>query len=155
MEYLFVYGTLLSSFRHPLSIKLQMQGRFLGKGFVFGKLYDMGNYPAAIPDKHSLIKGEIYEIPAILFFELDDYEDYNYYNPSTSLYVRKRTKAFLFSGNYPETNITDFEIRSNLEHFRKLFCWIYWFRRRDQLSLQKVIEEGDYLEYVRKAEKKN
>ncbi|MCS7206150.1 MAG: gamma-glutamylcyclotransferase [Leptospiraceae bacterium] len=144
MEFLFVYGTLLSKFHHPLSIKLKKEGIYLGKGFVFGKLYDLGEYPAAKPAKDSIVIGEIYRVPAILFFDLDFYEDYNQYNLKKSLFVRKRTKSFLIPEDHHYANSQ--ELIQKLHEFQKIFSFIYWYNQ--PLNLAVWIESGDYLKYL-------
>ncbi len=55
MEYLFVYGTLLSFFHHPLNQKIMEEGEFIGKGRAKGILYDAGDYPVARPSQKHYI----------------------------------------------------------------------------------------------------
>ncbi len=142
MEYLFVYGTLLSYFRHPLNQKILKEGSFLGNGFIFGKLFDSGHYPVAIPDSESIIVGEVYKIPEILFFDLDDYEDYNLLVSENSLFRRKKTKIYLL--NHKINISRDFLIK-NKEKFTKLFGWVYWYNQ--SVDTFSIIEEGDYVKY--------
>jgi gamma-glutamylcyclotransferase (GGCT)/AIG2-like uncharacterized protein YtfP len=62
MNYLFVYGTLLSGFDNPYSQLLHQKARLVGSGFFGGTLYDLGQYPTAIYDQNtdSLVHGEIW-----------------------------------------------------------------------------------------------
>lgn len=148
MENLFVYGSLLSYFKNPLAIKIQEEGEFLGKAIVRGKLFDAGSYPVALPSKNFYIIGEIYKIPEVLFFDLDDYEDYNQIYPEESLFKRKLTKAYLledkskFSEN-PEYNL---ELIKNLKVKFNLPCWIYWYNK--QINGYTFIKKGNYVEYI-------
>lgn len=144
MDYIFVYGTLLSDFNHPLNKKLQKEGNFIGNGFVLGKLYDVGKYPAAIPSPESIIIGELYKIPETLFFDLDDYEDYNPYYPDVSLFKRKKTKVFLIKN----TDLKPEEYIKFKDQFTKIFSWIYWFNK--SVVNLKRIEDFDYRVYKKK-----
>ncbi len=143
MEYIFIYGTLLSYFNNSLNLRLKKEGIFIGKGIVMGKLYDSGNYPVAVPDSDNIIYGEIYKIPEILFFDLDDYEDYNQIFQDDSLFVRKRTKVYLV-----EKKVSLEEFIKNKEKYNKRFCWIYWYNK--SIDQFKLIEEGDYIKYLKK-----
>ncbi|GIX40728.1 MAG: gamma-glutamylcyclotransferase [Leptospiraceae bacterium] len=144
MDYIFVYGTLLSDFNHPLNQKLQKEGHFIGNGFVLGKLYDVGEYPAAIPSPESIIIGELYKIPETLFFDLDDYEDYNPYYPDESLFKRKKTKVFLIKN----IDLKPEEYIKFKDQFPKIFSWIYWYNR--PVVNLKRIEDFDYRVYKKK-----
>jgi gamma-glutamylcyclotransferase (GGCT)/AIG2-like uncharacterized protein YtfP len=57
---LFVYGTLMRGF--PLHALLEGRADFVGEGLVQGLLFDLGRYPAALPDGGSLIHGEVYRL---------------------------------------------------------------------------------------------
>ncbi len=143
MENIFLYGTLLSFFQHPLNKKIQQEGVFLGKGFVRGKLFDLGSYPAAIPNKNSYVFGEVYKIPEVLFFDLDDYEDFNPHYIEQSLFKRKQTKVYL-TNNIPSKNeIKEFLAKRNM--FQSIVCWIYWYNKK--INGHKEILSGNYLEY--------
>jgi gamma-glutamylcyclotransferase (GGCT)/AIG2-like uncharacterized protein YtfP len=77
--YLFAYGTLRKEFEWPVNKKIARFIEWIGDGEISGKLYDMGDYPAAIPDKENernVISGAIMKInqPAIVLKMLDDYE---------------------------------------------------------------------------------
>lgn len=98
-----------------------------------GKLYDIGNYPGAVPDDSAgtLIKGEIVKItsPAKVFEFLDNYEGYNEDNLLASEYCRKKE---WFS----------------LEDETKLEAWIYWYNFA--VTDKKRINENDYIKYLQK-----
>ena len=77
---LFVYGSLRSGFRNPVYEYLTKYFHLLGEAVVKGKLYDLGEYPAAAStDEEKFISGELYSINNPLEFswaigQLDDYE---------------------------------------------------------------------------------
>jgi gamma-glutamylcyclotransferase (GGCT)/AIG2-like uncharacterized protein YtfP len=57
---LFVYGTLMRGFRlHPL---LDERAESVGDGMVAGLLFDLGRYPAALPNGGGLVHGEVYRL---------------------------------------------------------------------------------------------
>jgi len=77
---LFVYGSLMSGFKSPAYEYISRFFNLVGKAKVKGKLYDMGEYPAAIPtNDDGFIQGELYQIKNEAEFswaigQLDDYE---------------------------------------------------------------------------------
>ena len=77
MSYLFVYGTLRNDARHNVARHLSKGARLIGTGFIQGKLFDLGEYPGAVPSSNPREKvyGQIFEIlDESLFSILDDYE---------------------------------------------------------------------------------
>jgi gamma-glutamylcyclotransferase (GGCT)/AIG2-like uncharacterized protein YtfP len=83
-SHIFVYGTLRSESDHPMARRLRTKGRFVGKGSVPGRLYDLGWYPAAMFDggEKRKIVGDVFAVKpgSRLLAELDAYEasDPNY-----------------------------------------------------------------------------
>ena len=77
-SHLFVYGTLRYESDHPMARRLRSQARFIGKGSVPGRLYDLGSYPAAVfdPDEKRRIVGDVFEIKSDskVLAEMDGYE---------------------------------------------------------------------------------
>jgi len=77
---LFVYGSLRSGFRNPVYQYLTKYFNLMGEAVVKGILYDMGDYPVAIPTAdEKFISGELYSINNPSEFswaigQLDDYE---------------------------------------------------------------------------------
>ena len=47
---LFVYGSLRSGFHHPAYNYISKYFSLKGEGLVRGKLFDLGDYPVAVPD---------------------------------------------------------------------------------------------------------
>jgi gamma-glutamylcyclotransferase (GGCT)/AIG2-like uncharacterized protein YtfP len=79
--YLFVYGSLLSGFQSPAYDYIRRYFTLISPAKIKGKLYDMGDYPAAVPATEDLfITGELYLIKNEPEFswamgQLDDYEE--------------------------------------------------------------------------------
>jgi gamma-glutamylcyclotransferase (GGCT)/AIG2-like uncharacterized protein YtfP len=91
MELLFVYGTLMSS-DEEMSDFLKNGARFLGKGVVKGRMYDLGEFPGIVVDQSGKIHGEVYEITRPEIWEsLDRYEGAPY------LYTRETVECDLGS----------------------------------------------------------
>ncbi len=59
-DLLLVYGTLMRGF--PLHRLLATGARFVGAGTVGGRLFDLGAYPAAVPDPAGTVHGEVYRV---------------------------------------------------------------------------------------------
>jgi len=59
-DHAFVYGTLRRGF--PLHRLLAGRAEFVGLGTVPARLVDLGAYPAAVPDAHGLVVGEVYRL---------------------------------------------------------------------------------------------
>lgn len=77
-EYLFVYGTLRAGAGHPMHQVLLRDAVLEGSAKFSGRLFDLGCYPAAVPDPagHSWIWGEVFRLlrPGELLARLDRYE---------------------------------------------------------------------------------
>jgi len=59
-DHVFVYGTLRHGF--PLHRLLAGRAEFIGLGAVRARLLDLGAYPAAVPDMHDVVVGEVYRL---------------------------------------------------------------------------------------------
>ncbi len=134
---LFVYGSLRSGFRNPVYSYLTKYFHLLGEAVVKGKLYDMGEYPVAVPtDEEKFISGELYSINDPLEFswaiaQLDDYEGLNAEEGEQPLYKREEVLAY--------------------QQGQPVKTWIYWFN--GSISNQPEIESGDLLQYLQKKNK--
>jgi gamma-glutamylcyclotransferase (GGCT)/AIG2-like uncharacterized protein YtfP len=127
-DYIFFYGTLMRDFASPdLEIhKLE----FIGEGFVYGKLYDLGAYPGVIlsDSQENKVFGEIFRLPdGKELARFDEYEGFCIDNSKESLFTRKITTAYLQD--------------------RKLNCWIYEYNWN--VDFAELIESGDYKEYMK------
>ena len=129
---LFVYGSLRSGFRSPVYEYISRFFTLVGEAKAKGKLYDLGDYPAAIPvSEDFFILGELYTIKNEQEFswamaQLDDYEGLNVEANEERLYQRKITDVFI---NDLATS-----------------AWVYWYI--GDVTGKPVIASGDILEYL-------
>ena len=134
---LFVYGSLRSGFRNPVYEYLTKYFHLLGEAVVKGKLYDLGEYPAAAATvEEKFISGELYCINNPLEFswaigQLDDYEGLNTEEGETPLYRREEVIAY----------------KDGEEHT----AWIYWYNK--DLTGNPLIESGDLMQYLQQKNK--
>jgi gamma-glutamylcyclotransferase (GGCT)/AIG2-like uncharacterized protein YtfP len=132
--HLFVYGSLRSGFHSPAYEYISRYFDFAGKAKVKGKLFNLGEYPAAIPsDTNDFIVGELYLIKNQSEFswaigQLDDYEGVNVEEGETQLYRR--------------------ELAEILVNDKAVTAWIYWYN--GDISGRAQIASGDVLEYMQK-----
>jgi gamma-glutamylcyclotransferase (GGCT)/AIG2-like uncharacterized protein YtfP len=128
---LFVYGSLRSYFRSPDYDYMARYFDLIGEGTVRGKLFDTGEYPAAIPaEDGSSIAGELYTIRnerefAWAICQLDDYEGTTAESFEKPLYRREITDVFI-----------------NNESVQ---AWIYWYN--GDVTGKPLITSGDTVVY--------
>jgi len=131
-DYLFAYGTLRKGFGLQMLKNISHNIDYVGSGAINGALYDIGEYPAALPteDKNSKIAGEIYQLKHSrkMFRLLDEYEGYDRKDLQNSEYYRRRETLELDNGD-------------------KIKVWVYWynFPVNDKMK----IEDSDYLNYLK------
>ena len=129
---LFVYGSLRSGFRSPAYEYISRYFDLIGEAKAKGKLFDLGDYPAAIPtDDDKFIVGELYRIRQENEFswaigQLDDYEGVHVGFDETQLYRR---------------NIAEVHINNEITT-----AWIYWYH--GDTEGKPMIESGDVLQYM-------
>jgi gamma-glutamylcyclotransferase (GGCT)/AIG2-like uncharacterized protein YtfP len=93
-RHLFVYGTLLASVASPAHRLLASRADLVSRGSMAGRLFDVGDYPAAVPTAESgeRIQGELYAIRPgredELLADLDRFEGFIPGRPGESLFVR-------------------------------------------------------------------
>jgi gamma-glutamylcyclotransferase (GGCT)/AIG2-like uncharacterized protein YtfP len=126
-DYLFAYGTLANSkVPHEITSSVK-QLKHIGDGFIFGRLYDVGEYPGTVldSDRRYRVYGKIFELPADpkVLERLDAYEAFDPQRPRTSLFVRQRTAI----------------TRPNKS---TLVGWVYEYNR--DLTALPLIENGHY-----------
>ena len=103
MQYLFVYGTLLTTSGHPMHNFLRGYCDFLGAASIGGIKIDLGGYPGLIPsgDPDARVVGELYRIHEgasdILFDGLDHYEGCSDDDPEPHEFFRHRQDVTLLS----------------------------------------------------------
>ena len=77
-DHLFVYGTLMRGFDHPMARLLSGSADFLGEARCLGRLYLVKHYPGLVlsGDPADIVFGELYRLrePAELLREFDMYE---------------------------------------------------------------------------------
>jgi gamma-glutamylcyclotransferase (GGCT)/AIG2-like uncharacterized protein YtfP len=113
-ELLFVYGTLMRGF--PPHHVLARGARFVGRGTVSARLFDLGPYPAAIPATDGAARGEVYRVTDVARWRaLDSAEGPQYH--------RGETTARLDTGE-------------------QIAVQIYWYR--GPLGQAVAIPHGDY-----------
>jgi gamma-glutamylcyclotransferase (GGCT)/AIG2-like uncharacterized protein YtfP len=75
---LFVYGTLMRGFDHPMAQLLTRSADFIGEARCRGRLYLVKHYPGLVlsDDPNDVVFGELYRLrrPAELLREFDMYE---------------------------------------------------------------------------------
>lgn len=129
VDLLFTYGTLMQDFNSQITHLLRRQSRFLGEGYIRGRLYDLGAYPGLVydPSSRQQVRGEIYKLlyPDSLLSRLDEYEMIDPARPMENEY--RRSLVPIWSKE------------------QELACWTYLF----QLSTAPFLEitSGDYRNY--------
>lgn len=130
---LFVYGSLRSGFQSPAYDYISRYFTLVGEGRVRGRLYDLGDYPAAKPaEEEAWIVGELYHVKQEneldwALAQLDDYEGVNPDYEEEQQYYRDQALVS-FEGN-------------------QVPAWIYWYR--GDVSGKPVVPSGDMLQYLR------
>jgi gamma-glutamylcyclotransferase (GGCT)/AIG2-like uncharacterized protein YtfP len=126
-KYLFLYGTLRPASPTNEATRLITGLRRIGRARVFGRLYDLGEYPGAVLDSsaRTSIRGELFELPnnPSILSALDKYEEFDRANEKRSLFIRTKTNVEVSDG-------------------RRLESWIYVYNRDPGTA--PVIASGDY-----------
>jgi gamma-glutamylcyclotransferase (GGCT)/AIG2-like uncharacterized protein YtfP len=131
---LFVYGSLRSGFRSPAYEYISRYFNLIGPGKIRGKLYDMGEYPAAVPTQEDrFIVGELYGIKNEGEFswamgQLDDYEGVIIEADEVRLYRRETT-----------------EVVCNSDEI--ITAWVYWYN--GEVEGKPYLESGDIMDYIK------
>ena len=132
--YLFVYGTLRSGFQSAAYDYITRYFNFFGDAKVKGKLYDLGEYPAAAPtQEEAFIAGELYIIRNIKEFswaigQLDGYEGVVVEKEEHPLYRREIADVYINDAIVP--------------------AWVYWYN--GELAGKPIISSGDVMDYAKK-----
>ena len=91
---LFVYGTLMRGFDHPMAQLLSRSADFIGEARCQGRLYLVKHYPGLVlsGDPADMVFGELYRLrsPAELLREFDMYEACGEGFAQPTEYVRQR-----------------------------------------------------------------
>jgi gamma-glutamylcyclotransferase (GGCT)/AIG2-like uncharacterized protein YtfP len=128
-ELVFFYGTLMTPFNRTGRLNIDRHLVYRGRGTIAAALFDLGIYPAAVPDPEGRVWGEVYEMtsPIVVLRALDEIEGYRQSEPESSLYVRLLTPVTLESGEMVN-------------------AWVYFYNA--PLGRAERIESGDYLQHL-------
>lgn len=126
----FFYGTLMTGFDRRRRAGIEGKLRNRRRGWIRAGLFDLGIYPAAIPDPEGCVWGEVYAMddPQGVLTALDEIEGYTESDPDRSLYTRHITPVTLDTGDTVE-------------------AWVYFYNA--PLGGAQRIASGDYLRHVR------
>jgi gamma-glutamylcyclotransferase (GGCT)/AIG2-like uncharacterized protein YtfP len=123
--YLFAYGTLRSSINAPVMRQVAQKLEFVGEAEIKGKLYDMGDYPAARPageNENSVIHGEVFKVtdPEEVFKALDAYEGsaYSRQEQDVTLPDGTQVKAFVYWYTFPVDDKQRIKQKDYLEYLK-------------------------------------
>jgi gamma-glutamylcyclotransferase (GGCT)/AIG2-like uncharacterized protein YtfP len=101
-DLLFVYGTLMRGFDHPMAQLLSRSADFLGPARCRGRLYLIKHYPGLVMagDPADVVFGELYRLrqPVELLREFDMYEACGEGFAEPTEYVRKTLPVTLEDG---------------------------------------------------------
>lgn len=99
---LFVYGTLMRGYVHPMAKLLSANADFLGPASCRGRLYMVKHYPGLVlsDDADEVVHGELYRLRALeaMLREFDMYEACGEGFPEPTQYVRKMLSVTLADG---------------------------------------------------------
>ena len=116
---LFVYGTLMRGFDHPMAKLLSRNADFIGEASCRGRLYRVKHYPGLVlsDDPADLVFGELYRLRQrdAMLREFDMYEACGEGFAQPTEYLRKTLQVALEDGaaseawtyvyNWPVTNL--------------------------------------------------
>jgi gamma-glutamylcyclotransferase (GGCT)/AIG2-like uncharacterized protein YtfP len=102
LDRLFVYGTLMRDFDHPMARMLSSHADFLGEAQCRGRLYLVKHYPGLVlsDDAAEIVSGELYRLrqPDALLREFDMYEACGEGFPEPTEYLRQMLQVTLSDG---------------------------------------------------------
>ena len=105
-DHLFVYGTLMQGFDHPMARLLSRSADFVGAARCQGRLYLVRHYPGLVAsdDPAEIVFGELYRLRArdALLAEFDMYEACGAGFPEPTEYVRRMLPVMLDDGTATE-----------------------------------------------------
>jgi gamma-glutamylcyclotransferase (GGCT)/AIG2-like uncharacterized protein YtfP len=105
-DLLFVYGTLMRGFDHPMAQLLSRSAAFLGPARCHGRLYLIKHYPGLLlsEDPANVVFGELYRLrqPNELLREFDMYEACGEGFAEPTEYIRQMLPVTLDGGDVRE-----------------------------------------------------
>ena len=100
---LFVYGTLMRGFDHPMARLLAANADFIGEAHCRGRLYLVKHYPGLVlsGDPADIAHGELYRLRAreAMLHEFDMYEACGESFPQPTEYLRQMLSVTLADGS--------------------------------------------------------
>lgn len=126
----FFYGTLMTGFDRRRRAGIDSMLERVGRGRVHAALFDLGIYPAAVPDPDGVVWGEVYRAVDIdkVLQGLDEIEGFCPAMPEASLYNRVEVPVVYEDGATESV-------------------WVYFYNA--PLGRAERIQSGDYLEHLR------
>jgi gamma-glutamylcyclotransferase (GGCT)/AIG2-like uncharacterized protein YtfP len=101
-DLLFVYGTLMRGYSHPMARLLSANADFLGEASCHGRLYKVKHYPGLVmsDDASDIVFGELYRLRAVddLLRAFDMYEACGEGFAEPTQYVRQMLPVTLADG---------------------------------------------------------
>ena len=101
-DHLFVYGTLMRDFDHPMAQLLSRSADFIGEARCRGRLYLVKHYPGLVlsDDADEFVFGELYRLtqPEALLREFDMYEACGEGFAEPTEYIRRLLQVALQDG---------------------------------------------------------
>lgn len=76
-EFLFVYGTLMRGYPHPMARELAQRAAYKGRAAYQGRLFLVESYPGAVPsaNKDDVVHGEVFHLHDLSYLAaFDHYE---------------------------------------------------------------------------------
>ena len=105
-DLLFVYGTLMRGYSHPMARLLSANADFLGDASCRGRLYKVKHYPGLVESDEAadIVFGELYRLRAVddLLRVFDMYEACGDGFPEPTQYVRRMLPVMLAEGGVSE-----------------------------------------------------
>ena len=103
LDLVFVYGTLMRGFDHPMSKRLAAGADFLGEATCRGRIYMIAHYPGLLhsDDAADVVHGELYRLRDVaeLMAALDEYESIGPGYEAPTLYLREVVPVTLSDGS--------------------------------------------------------
>ena len=126
----FFYGTLMTGFDRRRRTGIDAMLDWVGRGKIQAALFDLGIYPAAVPDPDGVVWGEVYRARDIdkVLEGLDEIEGHSATMPEVSLYNRHEVPVTHEDGTTGDV-------------------WVYFYNA--PLGRAERIASGDYLEHLK------
>jgi gamma-glutamylcyclotransferase (GGCT)/AIG2-like uncharacterized protein YtfP len=109
LDRLFVYGTLMRGYDHPMARLLSDNADYLGAATMPGRLYQVAHYPGLIEAAAACdrVVGDVFRLhrPAELLAQLDDYEGCGEGCEQPAPYRREVTRVTLLAGGEVEAYV--------------------------------------------------